>query len=42
MASRISYVIGQDGRIVFAHQGSNPLQHVEQTLQAVQRLAARR
>ena len=38
MASRISYVIGQDGRIVFTHQGSNPLQHVERTLQAVEQL----
>ena len=39
MASRISYVVGQDGKIVFTHQGSNPLQHVEQTLQATQKLA---
>lgn len=40
VASRISYVIGQDGRIAFTHEGSNPLQHVEQTLKAVQQLAA--
>lgn len=38
MASRISYVIGQDGRIVFTHEGSNPLQHVEKTLKAVEQL----
>ena len=35
VANRISYVIGQDGRIIFTHQGSNPIQHVEQTLKAV-------
>ncbi|MBK6615767.1 peroxiredoxin [Ottowia sp.] len=38
MASRISYVVGQDGRIAFAHQGSDPLKHVDATYQAVQRL----
>ena len=38
MASRISYVVGQDGKIVFAHQGSNPLEHVEVTMRAVQNL----
>lgn len=38
MASRISYVIGQDGRITFAHEGSDPLKHVEETLKAVQSL----
>lgn len=37
-ASRISYVIGRDGKVVFVHEGSDPLQHVELTLQAVQRL----
>ena len=41
MASRISYVIGQDGRIAFTHQGSNPLRHVEETLKAVQQLGHR-
>ena len=35
VANRISYVIGQDGRIAFAHQGSDPLRHVELTLKAV-------
>ncbi|QTD46516.1 peroxiredoxin [Ottowia testudinis] len=39
MASRISYVIGQDGKIAFAHEGSNPLKHVEETMKAVQQLA---
>ena len=38
MASRISYVVGQNGKIVFTHEGSNPLKHVEATLQAVQKL----
>ena len=42
VASRISYVIGQDGRIAFTHEGSNPLQHVEQTLNAVQKLTGKR
>ncbi|MEZ5608688.1 MAG: peroxiredoxin [Burkholderiaceae bacterium] len=37
-ASRISYVIAQDGTVRFAHQGSDPLQHVEKTLEAVHRL----
>lgn len=37
-ASRISYVIAQDGTVRFAHQGSDPLQHVDKTLEAVQRL----
>jgi peroxiredoxin len=42
MASRISYVIGQDGKIVFAHEGSDPLRHVEETFKAVQGMAQRR
>nr|WP_255507772.1 peroxiredoxin [Ottowia sp. GY511] len=42
MASRISYVVGQDGKVVFAHQGSDPLRHVEETLKAVERLSAAR
>ena len=41
MASRISYVVGQDGKIVFAHEGSDPLRHVEETTKAVQRLQAK-
>jgi peroxiredoxin len=38
VASRISYVIGRDGKVAFTHEGSNPLQHVEETMKAVQRL----
>ena len=38
MASRISYVVGTDGRIAFVHEGSNPLKHVEATLKAVEKL----
>jgi peroxiredoxin len=37
-ASRISYVIDPQGKIVFVHEGSDPLQHVELTLQAVRQL----
>ncbi len=40
VASRISYVIGQDGKVAFAHQGSDPLKHVDEALKAVQRLVA--
>lgn len=39
MANRISYVIAPDGRIAFVHEGSDPLQHVEATWEAVQKLA---
>lgn len=39
MADRISYVIGKDGRIAFTHHGADPQAHVENTLQAVERLA---
>ena len=38
MASRISYVVGQDGKVAFAHEGSDPLRHVEETIKAVERL----
>ncbi|NJC34821.1 peroxiredoxin [Sphingomonas jejuensis] len=38
-ANRISYVIGQDGRVVLAHEDRNPRTHITQTLAAVQRLA---
>jgi peroxiredoxin len=41
MASRISYVVGQNGKIVFAHEGSDPLRHVEETTKAVERLQAK-
>ena len=37
-ADRISYVVGQDGKIKFAHVGSDPMEHVEQTKAAVQQL----
>ncbi len=35
MSSRTSYVIAQDGRIVFAFDSMNPNQHVKQTLDAL-------
>lgn len=38
MASRISYVIGKNGKIAFTHEGMNPTRHVEETLKAVERL----
>ncbi len=34
-AARISYVIAPDGKVLLVHEGSDPLAHVEQTLQAV-------
>ena len=37
-AQRISYVIGQDGRIAFVHSGADPMKHVAQTLAAAQQL----
>ena len=37
-ADRISYVIAPSGKIVFVHAGADPLEHVQQTLAAVQRL----
>lgn len=37
-ADRISYVIGQDSRIKFAHVGADPTEHVELTKAAVQQL----
>jgi thioredoxin-dependent peroxiredoxin len=41
-AERVSYVVGQDGRIVFAYRNLNPDQHVAGTLKAVRTLAASR
>jgi thioredoxin-dependent peroxiredoxin len=38
MASRISYVISTDGRIVHVHHGANPEGHVDSTLKVVERL----
>jgi peroxiredoxin len=37
-ASRISYVIDPQGKIAFMHEGTDPLEHVRQTLEAVRRL----
>lgn len=39
MADRISYVIAQDGKIVFTHHGADPDAHVTNTLKAVQKLS---
>ncbi|MEG0936960.1 MAG: peroxiredoxin [Comamonas sp.] len=41
MASRISYVIGQDGRVKFALVSSDPLAHVQQTEAAVKKLTGK-
>ena len=41
MADRVSYVIGQDGRIAFVHVALSPEGHVVETLKAVQKLQAR-
>lgn len=38
MADRISYVIGQDGKIVHVHHGANPEGHVAATLKAVEQI----
>ncbi|WP_051303641.1 peroxiredoxin [Comamonas composti] len=37
-ADRISYVIGQDGKIKFVHSGSDPQVHVQKTEAAVRQL----
>jgi thioredoxin-dependent peroxiredoxin len=42
MSSRTSFVIGQDGRIVFVHDDLNPNQHVKQTLDAVTALVQKK
>ncbi len=39
-ADRISYVIGQDGKVKFVHIGSDPEAHVAQTRAAVEKLQA--
>ena len=36
MSDRTSYVIAPNGRIIFSHTGSNPVEHAAQTLAAVQ------
>ena len=38
VTNRVSYVIARDGRIVYAHDGRDPVEHVTQTLAAVERL----
>ena len=40
--NRTSYVIGRDGRIVYAHSEMSPADHVRNTLAAAQRLTTRR
>ncbi len=40
MSGRISYVIDKSGKIVFAHEGSDPLEHVKQTMDAVKKLSS--
>ncbi|XJC75994.1 peroxiredoxin [Delftia tsuruhatensis] len=40
-ADRISYVIGQDGKVRFVHMGSDPDEHVRQTEAAVKRLTGK-
>ena len=41
MASRISYVVGQDGKVKFALVSSDPLAHVQQTEAAVRKLTGK-
>ena len=36
LSDRTSYVIAPDGLIIYAHTGSNPVEHATQTLAAVQ------
>lgn len=38
VSDRVSYVIGQDGKIAYAYQASDPDKHVENTLAAVKKL----
>ncbi|MDR0225317.1 MAG: peroxiredoxin [Burkholderiaceae bacterium] len=40
-ADRISYVIGQDGKVRFVHEGPDPDEHVQKTEAAVKRLTGR-
>ncbi|CAM4139519.1 peroxiredoxin [Comamonas aquatilis] len=40
-ADRISYVIGQDGKVKFAHTSADPLEHVAQTQAAVKQLTGK-
>ena len=36
-AQRISYVIAPDGSIILAHSGADPIEHVKQTMAAVEK-----
>lgn len=40
-AARISYVIAPDRKVLMVHEGSDPLEHVQRTLQAVQQWKAK-
>jgi thioredoxin-dependent peroxiredoxin len=40
MADRISYVISPQGKVIYAWSGSNPAEHVKQTLAAVEKWKA--
>ena len=42
MSKRVSYVIGSDGRVAFVHSDLDWRDHVRLTLEAVQRIKARR
>jgi peroxiredoxin len=39
LSDRVSYVIGRDGKVVYAYSDRNPDKHVENTLAAVKALA---
>ena len=39
-ASRISYVIAPNGKVLFVHEGSDPLEHVQRTLKALEQWKA--
>jgi peroxiredoxin len=39
-AMRISYVIAPNGNVILAHAGQDPVQHVEMTMQAVEKWTA--
>ena len=38
LSDRISYVIGQDGKVAYSYSDRNPDKHVENTLTAVKAL----
>lgn len=41
VSNRTSYVIARDGRIVFAHTGMSPAEHISETLDALQKIDSR-